>query len=656
MGGEGDPGFIVETPSPTFASMFCCTKSEYDELEEEESRKEAEEKKPMKLGDVTRTMKMIVPFFWPKNETALKLRMVVSLLLIFVSKLINLGVPYVMGVILERLSVNSLVMPTTLILLYGALRTANSMVTEVQSTVFLNVTQYASRLLSVDAFRHLHALSLNWHLKRKTGAVLRTINRGTGSISTLIRIVLFTLAPTLLELVMVCVLMTATYGYPFALITFGSIGSYCVVTFVLTNWRKRFRRVSNRLDSVSADIAVDSLLNFETVKSFTAQEFEVERYDVAMRNYFKVEIASRVSLLVLNSSQVFCVTVGLVGSLLLAAYEIQQKTLNIGELIAVQLYIAQVAAPLSWLGSAWEMIQSAAVDAESLVEILEEEEDVRDVLGAKDLQPGDGSIEFENVSFAYGTDKDAKPILKNVSFRVEGGQTVGIVGATGSGKSTIARLLVRYYDTTSGSIKVSGQEVRSLTQKSLRRAIGVVSQDTVLFNSTVGFNIAFGAISDGPVTQRQIEDAAREAQILDFIMNSPKKFETLVGERGLRLSGGEKQRIAIARVILKNPSFLILDESTSALDTRTERLITESLQQIQKNRTSLVIAHRLSTVMGADKIVVLDQGQVVETGTHEELLQKEGHYAKLWKAQLTASTPHDLKEKGKEEASNLLLQ
>ncbi len=487
--------------------MFCCTKSEYDLLEEEENRKADAEQKPKKLADVVRTLKMVLPFFWPRNETALKVRMVVSLVLIVLSKLFNLGVPFVMAMIVNRLTGDIAAMPVSLILLYGALRTANSLVVEVQSTIFLNVTQYASRLLSVDAFRHLHALSLNWHLKRKTGAVLRTINRGTGSISTLIRIVLFTLAPTLLELLMVCALMTATYGYPFALITFGSIGSYCVVTFLLTNWRKRFRRVQNRLDSISADIAVDSLLNFETVKSFTAQEFEVERYDVAMRNFFKVETAARVSLLVLNSSQVFCVTLGLVGSLLLAAYEIKQKSLNVGELIAVQLYIAQVAAPLSWLGSAWEMIQSAAVDAESLVEILEEEEDVRDVLGAKDLEPGDGSIEFSNVSFGYGTGSDARPILKNVSFRIEGGQTVGIVGATGSGKSTIARLLVRYYDIESGSIKISGQEVRNVTQKSLRRAIGCVSQDTVLFNSTVGFNIAFGAVSDGPVTQKQIEDA-----------------------------------------------------------------------------------------------------------------------------------------------------
>ena len=499
-----------------------CCGLEYLKLDPED---EAEDKKKdMPLKDLFNIFKLTFPYLWPKNETGLKVRLVLSVSMIFVTKGIGLLVPLTIAMAINDLSLDAPMSPVKWILLYGALKVIMSVLKEVQETVFLNVTQNAALLISTRCFAHLHNLSLAYHLKRKSGAVLRSIKRGASSLSQLIRITLFTLFPALVEFFMTLFLLGFAYGWAFAANLFAAIALYVILTFLLSNWRRKFRRVSNKYDNKAGEIAFDSLLNFETVKTFTTEQVEVERYKKSISQFLSVELASRFSLMILNSSQQITITAGLVGGLWIAASKIVAGDgLEVGDLVAVQFYLLQVVAPLSWLGSAWEFINSASMDVESLMEIMDEPIDVTDVLGAEELElsPGRNSIKFSNVSFGYGPDRK---ILNNVSFEVKSGETLAIVGPTGSGKSTIGRLLLRYYDIDSGTIEIGGQSSRSVTMKSLRSNIAVVSQDTVLFNETIGFNIEYGGVAKGPVSQSEIEQVARRAQIADFINNSPEGY------------------------------------------------------------------------------------------------------------------------------------
>lgn len=618
--------------SSSSLSLLCCRGQAYQALAEEEG-----ETKTLSVKDFLRVYKSLLPFFWPPSDlpgsTGLKVRLVVSLSLVLVSKLVNLAVPITMARAVDALGIASPSIPFAWILAYAGLMVASSVVSELQQTVFLNVTQHASRMISVRSFKHLHDLPLQYHLHRKTGAVLTTINRGTSSISQLIRITLFTLMPAFLEFFMTTVLLIFSYGWSFGLNMFLCITAYVLLTGSLTAWRKRFRRVQNVYENKKSDVGVDSLLNFETVKAFSGEAYEVDRYDKAIIEFQKVEIASRISLLFLNSGQKAIIALGLLGGLILAAWKITTNSLSVGDMFAVQIFMIQVTSPLSWLGSSWEFSNQSAMDAESLQKIFDEPITIEDAPAAVSLDVSQSTeVEFDNVYFSYP--KSERRILNGISFKIPTGHTVGIVGPTGSGKSTLARLLLRYYDPDEGRVRVAGKDLaRDVTTKSLRQHIGVVAQDTVLFNDTLGFNIGYGSVASGIGSEAEIRRAAEEAQLTTFLQRAPDGLDTLVGERGLRLSGGEKQRVAIARVLLKNPEILILDEATSALDSTTEKLITESLEALARNRTTLVIAHRLSTVQSADQILVLDNGKIVERGSHSELIKMGGLYHQLWMTQ-----------------------
>ena len=515
----------------------------------------------------------------------------------------------------------------SLILAYGGFRLFSVLLSEGREYIFAPVAQYAQRAVATATFAHLHRLSLRYHLEKRTGGLSRIIERGIRSIDFLFRFLLFNIGPTLLQLAIAGAAFWIAYSWEFALIAVAVVITYIWFTITTTEWRLKFRREMNKQDTEANAKAIDSLLNYETVKYFNAEKFETDRYDGAMEGYQKAAILSRTSLATVNIGQSFLMNLGLVALVLLAAQRVLGGTMTTGDIFAITMVMMQVYRPLNILGFAYREIKQALTDMEKMFALLDIKPEVLDKSGAVDIHNVKGAIVFENVTFSYDADR---PILKDISFNISPGQTVAVVGPTGAGKSTLSRILFRFYDIKSGAVKVDGYNLTDITQDSLRSSIGIVPQDTVLFNDTIGYNIGY---ANPEATQKEIYDAAKAAQIHDFIMSLPKAYDTMVGERGLKLSGGEKQRVAIARTLLKGPAILILDEATSALDSVTEQEIQTALDNAAKNRTTLVIAHRLSTIVDADNIIVMNNGAIAEQGNHKALLKKGGLYSKLWKQQ-----------------------
>jgi ATP-binding cassette, subfamily B, heavy metal transporter len=523
-----------------------------------------------------------------------------------------------------------LVVPVALIAGYGLLRVASSLFGELRSALFARVQARAARRIALAVFRHLHALSLRYHLDRQTGGLSRVIERGTKGIAFVLNFLLFNILPTILEILLVAAILWGMFDLSFAAVTVATIAFYVAFTLLFTDWRLRFRREMNEQDQEANTKAIDSLLNYETVKYFGNEAHEVRRYDASLIRYENAYVRSETTLNVLNAGQAAIIALGLTLVMLLAARGVTAGRMTVGDFVLVNTYLIQLYMPLNILGFAYREIRQGLTDTEAMFDLLEEGQEVADAPGAVPLVPGPGAVAFEEVRFGYRPDRT---ILKGVTFRVPPGGMLAIVGPTGAGKSTVSRLLFRFYDTPGGRILVDGQDIRTVTQASLRAAIGVVPQDTVLFNDTIRYNIAYGRPG---ASEEEIVRAAKLAQVHDFVMRLPDGYRTMVGERGLKLSGGEKQRVAIARTILKDPRILILDEATSALDTRTEQEIQAALRQVSRDRTTLVIAHRLSTVVEADEIIVLQDGRVAERGTHAALIAAGGLYAEMWRRQSEA--------------------
>ncbi len=520
--------------------------------------------------------------------------------------------------------------PILLLLAYGAARTVSLLFRELQGAIFARVGEYAVREAALRTFKHLHRLSLRFHLDRQTGGLSRAIERGTRGIEFVIRIVLFNVAPTLLEIIMVAVLLWGMLDIEFAIVTMLTIAIYITWTVLITEWRNRFRRQMNENDSKAHTKAIDSLLNYETVKYFGNEEHEANRFNQALSSYEEAAVKSKISLSILNTGQGAVIAIGVTIVMLMAARGVSNGSMTIGDFVLVNTFLLQLYLPLNFLGSVYREIKHSLTDMEAMFSLLGEDEEVIDKPSAPAININGGMVEFNNVSFAYDP---RRSVLNGVSFTIPAGNTVAVVGASGAGKSTLSRLLFRFYDVSDGNIKIDGQDIRDISQSSLRSAIGIVPQDTVLFNDTIYYNIAYGRTNASPA---EVEQAARLAQIHDFVMSLPDGYQSVVGERGLKLSGGEKQRVAIARTILKRPSILVFDEATSALDTHTEKEIQSSLRDVSAGHTTLVVAHRLSTVIDANEILVLGDGQIQERGTHNELLSLGGHYSSMWKRQQEA--------------------
>ncbi len=585
--------------------------------------------KPVKRNDWN-TLKRLLPYLWEYRW-----RVLIALLLMVGAKLANIGVPLLLKQLVDAMNVRPgsaeamLVVPVGLLLAYGLLRLATSVFTELRELVFSKATEGAARSIALRVFRHLHSLSLRFHLERQTGGMTRDIERGTRAVHSLVSFSLYSILPTLIEVSLVLGILAVKFDAGFALITGVALVLYIFFTVSVTEWRTELRREMNRLDSVAHSRAVDALLNYETVKYFNNEEYEATRYDVRLEQYRKAAIKSQSTLSLLNSGQQLIIAVALVAMLWRATQGVAEGRLTIGDLVMINAFMIQLYIPLNFLGVLYREIKQSLTDLDKMFTLIDMPREIEDRTGAAalHLQHGLPVIRFENVSFSYDP---ARPILHDVSFEVPPGKTVAVVGPSGAGKSTLARLLYRFYDVRQGRITIDGQDLRDVTQDSLRRAIGIVPQDTVLFNDTVAYNIGYG---NTEADQDAIVRAAKAARIHDFIERTPKGYATMVGERGLKLSGGEKQRVAIARALLKNPPIMVLDEATSALDSATERAIQAELRQVADNKTTLVIAHRLSTVVDAHEILVLDQGRVVERGTHEALLARQGQYAEMWALQ-----------------------
>ncbi len=585
--------------------------------------------KPVKRNDWN-TLKRLLPYLWEYRW-----RVLIALLLMVGAKLANIGVPLLLKQLVDAMNIRPgsaeamLVVPVGLLLAYGLLRLATSVFTELRELVFSKATEGAARSIALRVFRHLHSLSLRFHLERQTGGMTRDIERGTRAVHSLVSFSLYSILPTLIEVSLVLGILAVKFDAGFALITGVALVLYIFFTVSVTEWRTELRREMNRLDSVAHSRAVDALLNYETVKYFNNEEYEATRYDVRLEQYRKAAIKSQSTLSLLNSGQQLIIAVALVAMLWRATQGVAEGRLTIGDLVMINAFMIQLYIPLNFLGVLYREIKQSLTDLDKMFTLIDMPREIEDRTGAAalHLQHGLPAIRFENVSFSYDP---ARPILHDVSFEVPPGKTVAVVGPSGAGKSTLARLLYRFYDVRQGRITIDGQDLRDVTQDSLRRAIGIVPQDTVLFNDTVAYNIGYG---NTEADQDAIVRAAKAARIHDFIERTPKGYATMVGERGLKLSGGEKQRVAIARALLKNPPIMVLDEATSALDSATERAIQAELRQVAANKTTLVIAHRLSTVVDAHEILVLDQGRVVERGTHEALLARQGQYAEMWALQ-----------------------
>lgn len=575
-----------------------------------------------------RTLRKLFPYLWQYRW-----RVGIALGFMVGAKLANVGVPLLLKTLVDSLSIPPgdtravLVVPIGLLIAYGLLRLSTSLFGELRELIFAKATEGTARSISLNTFRHLHDLSLRFHLERQTGGMTRDIERGTRAVHSLISYSLYSIFPTLIEVVLVLVLLGVKFDAWFAWITLAALVLYITFTITVTNWRTQFRKQMNELDSHAHTRAIDSLLNYETVKYFNNEDFESRRYDESLERLRKASLKAQTTLSMLNTGQQLIIATGLVAMLWRATTGVVDGRMTLGDLVMINAFMIQLYIPLNFLGVIYREIKQSLTDLDKMFALLEREREVADAPGAKPLEITGPTVRFEHVEFAYERDR---PILHDVSFEIPAGRTVAVVGPSGSGKSTLARLLYRFYDVNAGRITLDGQDLREVTQSSLRRQIGIVPQDTVLFNDTVAYNIAYGRAGAG---QDEVEAAARAARIHDFIASTPKGYDTVVGERGLKLSGGEKQRVAIARTLLKNPPFLIFDEATSALDSANERAIQAELQGVARNKTALVIAHRLSTVVDAHQILVMERGRIIERGTHAELLASNGRYAGMWRLQ-----------------------
>jgi ATP-binding cassette subfamily B protein len=578
----------------------------------------------------SRLLKFLLPYLWPKDNPKLRYYLVIAFAFMVISKVSITLVPLAYKAMIDALSgetAKMLAIPIGLIFAYGVARIGGALFEELRNVMFVHVSQNATRLLGLRVFRQLHALSLRFHLERQTGGLSLSIERGTQAVATVLSRLLFSIFPILFEITLVAVIMWHLLSGWFALAILATVGCYILFTVMAVSWRSRFRRELNQANADANTKSIDSLLNYETVKYFGNEDFEAERFNMSRRLYEYAAIKNQFSFTALNLGQTAIISIGLIVMMAMAAQGIVQGRMTIGDFVLVNAYLLQLYQPLNFFGFIYAEVRQALIDMENMFDLLQEEQEIVDRPDAKALHLTAGEVSFDSVSFGYDA---RRPILKNVSFTIPAGNTVAVVGASGAGKSTLSRLLFRFYDVSGGSVSIDGQDIRSLKQASLRATIGIVPQDTVLFNDTLGYNIGYGKTGS---SQDEIERAARLAHIHEFIVSLPDGYQTRVGERGLKLSGGEKQRVAIARTILKNPAILVFDEATSALDTQTEREIQSHLREVSRDHTTLVIAHRLSTVVDADEIIVLEAGEIVERGRHEALLAANGRYAAMWQNQ-----------------------
>ena len=580
--------------------------------------------KPSSNRNDWKTIRSLFPYLWE-----FKGRVSFALLLLIMAKLASVSVPLILKEIVDALDQppDILALPVLLVIGYGVLRFSSTLFGEIRDAIFAKVTQRAIRRVAIKVFEHLHALSLRFHLERQTGGVSRDIERGSRGISFLLNFMLFNILPTLLEIGLVAVILLTNYDIWFSVIIFTTLAAYIALTLIITEWRMIFRRTMNDMDSKANTRAIDSLLNYETVKYFGNESWEAQRYDEHLQKWETAAVRNQTSLAALNAGQSAIIALGVTLLMLLASDGVVKGSMTLGDLVLVNAFMLQLYMPLHFLGFVYREIKHSLADMEKMFSLLTESREIKDKSDASDLVQGDASVRFENVNFSYEPNRQ---ILFDMSFEIPAGHNIAVVGHSGSGKSTISRLLFRFYEVTSGRIFINDQDISCITQKSLREVIGIVPQDTVLFNESIYYNIAYGRPN---ASCEEVYEAAKSAHIHNFIENLPDKYETTVGERGLKLSGGEKQRVAIARAILKSPEVLIFDEATSALDSKSEKAIQEELKRIAANRTTLTIAHRLSTIADADQILVIDKGRIIERGKHQELLVAKGFYAHMWKLQ-----------------------
>ncbi len=590
-----------------------------------------------------RILRRVTPFLWPKNNPGFRLRVVLALLALLTAELITVGVPFIYKGAVDSLTSDEAIDiaevvaigAITLTIAYGVARVMSVLFHELRDVIFARVGQRALRTIALETFKHIHNLSLRYHITRKTGGLSRIVERGVKGVDWLLRFVLFSIGPLMIQLLMICTVLWIVLGFWYFATILIAISLYVVFTFKVTEWRVQIRREMNKQDTDANQKAIDSLLNYETVKYFGAEEREAQRYDSSMEKFEVASLKTIYSLAALNLGQSVIIMTGTVIVMLMAAIGVMNGELSVGDFVLVNSYMIQVAMPLNWLGTVYREIRQALIDMGEMFDLLDVPHEVSDSPDAKPLEINGGKIEFKNVSFSYYANR---PILKEFNLTINPGETVAIVGPSGSGKSTIGRLLFRFYDVTEGALTIDNQDIRDVTQSSLHKQIGIVPQDTVLFNETIFYNIAYGLPDPSP---RQVEEAAKSARLHEFIAELPEGYDTQVGERGLKLSGGEKQRVGIARTLLKNPPIVLLDEATSSLDTETEKEIQDSFNEISIGRTVIAIAHRLSTIVHSDKIIVLEQGEIVEQGTHEELLEVHGKYHAMWHRQLADEESQD---------------